>query len=130
MGDREMSLTLPVAEKTLSSKAATLIHEHERTLPRSLEESEEAHTISWENDTLIITMPGAKKLAFFPHDSKDWELLDPIRHGAAKADTLRLPIRFKLDEPSLEVTGVLALTDDEEHTVHIAIASARQPEAD
>ncbi len=130
LGDQELSLTLPVAEKARPSDAAALIRQHERALPHPLEEFERACAVSWDNDTLVITLPGANKLAFFPHESDDWELLDPIRHGAAKAETLRLPIRFKLEDPSLEVTGVLALIDDKKHTLYITIASARQAEAD
>ncbi|MFG0252285.1 MAG: protein-disulfide reductase DsbD domain-containing protein [Phycisphaerales bacterium JB038] len=130
LGDAVLSLTLPVATETAPSRDADLLRKQLAKLPRPLEKSEGVCSIAWDNDMLTIELPSAERLAFFPHESDDWELIDPARHGAADAGRLELPIRFTLNDPALQVTGVLAVTDADEQVTYLTINSARQPKAD
>ncbi len=134
LGGSDMTLTLPVAKEVKPSEHVSLFKKFEKRLPVAPEKFKRQIDIAWEKDVLVIHVPGARRLAFFPHASDDWKLLDPIQSGAAAAPSLRLPIRFSGDDAGLEVTGVLAVMDkpdaDPEDAAYVKIRTARTDGAD
>jgi DsbC/DsbD-like thiol-disulfide interchange protein len=113
MADATPELALPVTDAGASAAAsrdAPRFAAARRRLPRPLRPTDEI-TTERAGDRIEIRVPGATRLAFYPHE-KGPALADLLRDGEARAETLTLrlePHRSPDNRPPAPLAGVLEI---------------------
>ncbi len=108
-GDGSASATLTVANESADSSDAPIFERTRLGLPREpARASESGLNVTWSDDTLRITAPGATRLELFPHRGSD--LAKPaelVTKGSTQGDTLVIPTPRTDDRQT--VAGVVSI---------------------
>jgi thiol:disulfide interchange protein DsbD len=115
-GKEDTELTLRVASPGESPGnggdpgAVERLAEARRRLPVPLEAEDPRLRWSWEARTLVLSVAGARSVAFYPYlDCAELESV--LRDGASTSSELRLELAKNVD-PEKPITGVLAATQE------------------
>lgn len=107
MGDGAVHLSLPVTSSISPGREASRFADARRRLPRPLLETDEIITRR-DADRIEIEVPGATRLAFYPHEQGP-ALTSILRDGEARASTLTLRLRDAGSKASEPLAGVLEI---------------------
>lgn len=106
-GEQEVSLDLPVRASARPSPDAGLLSSAARRMPVPMDDyGPDRVRSSWSGNELVMVVPGATALTFYPYESETLQPEDMVERGTVTGNVLRIAYPAKVeDAPS--VAGVL-----------------------
>lgn len=122
-GGTEVELVIPTGSAGSPTSEVARFEQARARMPRSADSLESAGgTVSWKDQTLTISVPGADSLAFYPYAS-DWARpVGLIEDGEVKGSTLRVEYRLS-SEGGSNIRGIVQVNREGDRWYHLVDVS-------